>query len=176
MDANELLDKLGAWYPDFQFYRTNDRLYVNGEKICVLNNNRETNIDNSVIQFIKTQIDVLYDGEKPKENIYTMTHISTIGSLKKEIENYENDHLVMGNCVDMYGRWYNYPCYMAKIPGNNDMVVMQLKPINENHVKNFREDFEKKAKEIAYKVYKKTGQDTQEFIINEIMALIKLEN
>ena len=57
------------------------------------------------------------------------TNVPTIGDLKKAISGFDDDMLVVGNCVDADGKWYVYPVYISKCPGDNNMVLIQLKPI-----------------------------------------------
>ena len=54
---------------------------------------------------------------------------------------------LVGNCVDKYGNWYNYPIHVFKVPGNNHMVCIQLKPIKEEYEEPYGYTFQLKNPE-----------------------------
>lgn len=170
MDTNELLTNLRSWYPKLSFKVDNNRLYVNNTKLCVLGDTNE-NVSNGVVDFIKNQIKELMS-EMAKENINTLVNIDTIGKLKKTITTVPDNYSIIGNCVDRFGNWYNYPCYLAKTPGDNNMMTMQLKPVDENQISEEIEKFRKGAEKIAEELYHMTGHDYKDWIEIEIMKLI----
>lgn len=178
MDTNELVENLRAWYPSLSFKVENDRLYVNNQKMCVLKDKLPipTIITEHTVNFIRVQIRELMS-EIAAESVNTLTNIDTIGKLKKTLSVYPDNMAIVGNCVDKYGMWYNYPCYIAKVPGNNNMVSIQSKPINENQITESIAEFKKGAEALAYNMYKRTGVDHMEIgiIVKDIMKLIGQE-
>lgn len=174
MDRNEVLGKLRDWYPGLSFKIEKGRLYVNNQKLCVVGDERNNTMEipDTVVRFIKTQIRETVNDSEPENVEHGIVNIPTIGSLKKAIFNMPDNLSLIGNCVDMFDRWYNYPCYIGKVPGKNDMVSLQLKPLDENQITTSIANFTEKANYIADMVYKKTGQDIKDDVVREILALI----
>jgi len=181
MDTNELISQLRAKYPELSFRIEDNRLFVDGEKICVLGNSASAYINaghqvliisEEILYFIDMQIKELIPDAKPKENVTSVRNIPTVGMLRRALNDFGDNMSIVGNCVDKFGDWYLYPCYIAKAPGDNNMVTIQLKPVDENQITNSIEEFRKQAEKLAYQMYKKTGTDIQEELVVEIMKLI----
>jgi len=181
MDINELVSQLRAKYPNLSFRVDDNKLFVNNEKFCILGNSASSYfsggqnvliISDEILYFIDMQIRELIPDAKPKEDIHTLKNVSTIGMLRKAMDGFGDNMSIIGNCVDKFDNWYTYPCYIAKTPGDNKMVTIQLKPINENQITDSIKEFRKQAEKLAYQVYKKTGTDIQKELVVEIMKLI----
>lgn len=173
IDNNTIISELRSKYPKVSFKIENNRLYANGIKICVLRDSipEVTDISKNTIKFIELQLKELI-GDNPETDIHQLVNVPTVGDMKKALAPMPDNYMLVGNCVDMFDRWYNYPVYVVKADGNNTMVAIQSKPIDENQITKNIEEFRTKAKDLAYKIYKKTGQDHRGFIEEEIMKLI----
>ncbi|MFW5847808.1 MAG: hypothetical protein ACOCVF_02730 [bacterium] len=52
--------------------------------------------------------------------------VSTVGELKEILNDFDDELMLIGNTTDGKGNWFNYPVFVFKVQGNNNMFYVYL--------------------------------------------------
>lgn len=91
----------------------------------------DDNLDDVVV-FCKDRLNgIMAEVNKKSGHIPAENNIATVGQALVALSKFPLSFSIVGNCVDENGKWYVYPVYIAKVPGDNNMVTMQLRPVSD---------------------------------------------
>lgn len=89
----------------------------------------DDNLDDVVVYCKNRLTEIMVS--KPAPVATDDVNTATVGQAMAALSKFPLSHSIVGNCVDENGKWYTYPVYIAKVPGNNNMVTMQLRPVSD---------------------------------------------